>query len=612
MSDEQKIGLPTDNPRGKNYFARAVFITAIVLFFLSNIIYTQRLAYLFDYNERAIGPALFWKVWQPFAWVQCVRGYHAIYPGPLALNAAYIFGGATAIGLIAFFVIALTTRRTKALNTLHGSARWATKTEIEATGLLPHAGAKMEPSVYVGAWKDPKSGAIKYLMHSGPEHILTFAPTRSGKGVGLVIPTLLCYDESVVVLDIKGENYALTSGWRKSIGQLIFKFDPMDTSGTATAYNPLAELRLGTEHEIADAQNIVNMIVDPDGNGLPSHWDKTSFMFLVGVVLHVCYLHHARGETATLPAVAAALSSDEGIDALYVDMKMNTHLDGGQPHTVITRSAIDMLEKEERERGSVLSTAKTFFAIYADPVLAQNISRSDFKLTDLMQHEKAASLYLVIDPANKERLKPIIRLIFAQVVRNLTPRMEFSEGRAVKKYKHRLLLMLDEFPALGKIPIFVDALAHIAGYGLKVFIISQDLSQLYTAYGKEESISSNCHIRIAYAPNKPETAELLSKMTGTATVVKRAQTTSGGRFGLMLGQTSESLQEYSRPLLTTDECMRLPGAKKAADGSIIEAGDMLVFVAGFPPIYGKQILFFKDPTLSERSKMPAPARADKL
>jgi type IV secretion system protein VirD4 len=611
MSQEPKIGLPAENTKGKNHFAPAVFLTFVVISLCANIVYTQRLAHLFGYDQRALGPALFWKVFQPFAWVRWVRAYREIYPGPLAFHAAYIFGGAFVAAMLAYLVIALSTRRAKAIANLHGSARWAGIDDIQETGLLPKPGAKPEPSVYVGAWKDPKRGTIKYLMHSGPEHILTFAPTRSGKGVGLVIPSLLGYTESVVILDIKGENYALTAGWRKSIGQLIFKFDPMDTTGTATRYNPLAELRLGTEHEIADAQNIVTMIVDPDGNGLPTHWDKTSFMFLVGVVLHVCYLHKVAGQTATLPDVAAALSREEGINALYADMKHNTHLDG-QPHTVVMRSSIDMLEKEERERGSVLSTAKTFFAIYADPVLARNIGKSDFKLTDLMQHEKPASLYLVIDPGNKERLKPIIRLIFAQVVRNLTPRMEFKDGRAVRRYKHRLLLMLDEFPTLGKIPIFVDALAHIAGYGIKVFIIAQDLSQLYAAYGKEESISSNCHIRIAYAPNKIETAEVLSKMTGTATIVKRVQTTSGGRLGMTLGQTSESLQEFSRPLLTPDECLKLPGAVKLADGTIIEAGDMLVFAAGFPPIYGKQILFFKDPVLSARSRLPSPARPDKL
>jgi type IV secretion system protein VirD4 len=269
-----------------------------------------------------------------------------------------------------------------------------------------------------------------------------------------------------------------------------------------------------------------------------------------------------------------------------------------------------MLETPERERGSTLSTVKTNFALYRDPVVSKNIAQSGFRISDLMNSEQPVSLYIIVDPTNKARLKPLIRLILTQIVRNLTPRLKFVEGQAVKPYKHRLLLMLDEFPSLGKLPIFEDALAHIAGYGMKAYLITQDLSQLAAVYGKDEGIIANCQVRIATAPNKIETANLLSEMTGTATVIKRQVATSGGRASLWLRNVNESLQEHERPLLTPDECMRLPSAKKdAATDRITEAGDMLVFVAGHPPIYGKQILFFKDPVFSARSKIPAPDKS---
>ena len=166
--------------------------------------------------------------------------------------------------------------------------------------------------------------------------------------------------------------------------------------------------------------------------------------------------------------------------------------------------------------------------------------------------------------------------------------------------------MLDEFSSLGKLEIFQESLAYMAGYGIKSYIIIQDLTQLYNAYTKEESIISNCHIRISYAPNKIETAELLSKMTGTTTVVKSSINASGKSSSLVLGNVSESFQEVSRPLLTPDECMRIPAPKKDAQGNIIDAGDMLIFVAGKSPIYGKQILFFKDEVFLDRSKVEAP------
>jgi type IV secretion system protein VirD4 len=190
--------------------------------------------------------------------------------------------------------------------------------------------------------------------------------------------------------------------------------------------------------------------------------------------------------------------------------------------------------------------------------------------------------------------------------------MEFKDGVAVATYKHRLLLLLDEFPALGKLPIFEEALAHFAGYGLKAYLIAQDLSQLTAAYGQHEAIVSNCHIKVAYAPNRIETAELLSKMTGTATVVKRVVGTSGKRFSLVLSQVNETIQEFSRPLLTPDECMRLPGPEKDEDGMVTKAGDLLVFAAGRAPIYGRQILYFKDPTFSARSRISAPLASDRL
>jgi type IV secretion system protein VirD4 len=201
------------------------------------------------------------------------------------------------------------------------------------------------------------------------------------------------------------------------------------------------------------------------------------------------------------------------------------------------------------------------------------------------------------------------------IVRLLADKLEFENGRAVAHYKHQLLMMLDEFPGLGKLQIFQEALAYLAGYGIKCYLICQDIAQLRsreTGYGRDESITSNCHVQNAYPPNRIETAEHLSRLTGQTTVVKEHITTSGLRTSALLGRVSRSIQEVQRPLLTPDECMRMPGPVKDGNGDIDKAGDMVVYVAGYPAIYGKQPLYFQDRIFQARAAIPAPMNSDKL
>jgi type IV secretion system protein VirD4 len=273
-----------------------------------------------------------------------------------------------------------------------------------------------------------------------------------------------------------------------------------------------------------------------------------------------------------------------------------------------------MMNRPEQERGSVLSSAMSYLMLYRDPLVATNTARSDFSINDLMNHEKPVSLYLVVRPADKDRLKPLMRLLLNQIVRVLTrEEMKFHEGQSVKGYKHRLLLMLDEFPSFGRLEVFQEALAFIAGYGIKAYLIMQDISQLRAAYGHDESILSNCHIRVAYAPNKPETARWLSEMVGTATVSVMDTSTSGHRFGAVLQNVNQSMHSVARALLTPDECLTLPApTRKEGSDEILTAGDMLIFTAGFSPIYGTQILYFLDPEFKERAKIPAPTITDRL
>ena len=485
----------------------------------------------------------------------------------------------------------------------HGSAAWGRWRDVRRAGLAGRAG------VTVGGWKRPFS--VRRLTHDGPEHVICFAPTRSGKGAGLVLPTLLSWPDSALVLDIKGENYALSAGWRSASGQRVVRFDPAAPEGSAR-YNPLAEIRAGTDHEIADCQNAALMIIDPKGKGLTDFWLQGGWEWLSVVILHV--IHRRRleaGRAAALADVYAFMSLSAGGrkagggDRFVAMLEEMSAFEHGRVvvDEEVRRGTGRMLKRSPNERSGVHSTASVPLALYADPIVAANTAASDFRLGELMGGDRPMSLYLVIPPSDIDRLRPLLRLVVNQFLGRLTAEMAFEAGRTRPHYRHRLLLMLDEFVALGKLDIFETALGFMAGYGLKAFLIVQDLEQLRKTYGREESLMANCHVRIAYAPNRIETAKVLSEMVGRTTVIQRRRSRNRGARGG--GGVTESLSETARPLLTPDECMRLAGLRQRRHGPP-RPGDMLIFLAGGRPLYGRQWLYFRDRTFRRRAALAPP------
>jgi type IV secretion system protein VirD4 len=559
---------------------------------------TQFVAWRFAYHP-ALGEPLIGGLYVPWSWIVWQAKFQTSGPQTFKMLHAGIGMAGALAAAAALFVLSSRGRRAQRHDGIHGTAHWATAEEIEETGLLGGKG------VYVGGWYD-RHGDLRYLRHDGPEHIAAIAPTRSGKGVGLVVPTLLSWPHSLVVNDLKAELWHMTAGWRETCaGNKVIRFDPAAAAGSA-GFNPLDEIRLGTIHEVGDVQNLVTILVDPDGKGLVDHWAKTSHAFLTGAILYVLYKAQSEGRSGSLPDVALALSDPHRpIEGLYRDMVSNTWAGG---HPTIAAASRDMTNRPEDERGSVLSTAMSFLSLYRDPLIAGNVSRSDFRILDLVNGERPVSLYLIVRVEDKDRMKPLMRLIINQLMRVLLrPDIQYADGRPVAPHQHRLLLMLDEFPSYGKLEVFQEALAYIAGYGVKAYLIMQDRSQLLGAYGRDESIISNCHVRIAYAPNQIETAEWLSRMAGTTTIVKEDITSSGSRYAATLSHVSKTFHQIGRPLITPDEVMRLRAPRKDATDTIVEPGDMLVFVAGHAPIQGTQSLYFRDPVFLERSQVVAPA-----
>ena len=558
----------------KILIGQIMVVFAIV--FLGLLASTQWAAAMLAYQPQLgapwfmLGGLPLYRPWALFPW-----WYHYEAYAPEAFDKAGALAGASGfLGCAAAVAGSLWRARQSALVTTYGSARWASPREVRAAGLFGDRG------VFLGRLER------NYLRHEGPEHVMAFAPTRSGKGVGLVVPTLLSWTGSVVVHVIKGENWTLTAGWRSKFSYCLL-FNPTDTR--SARWNPLLEVRRGA-HEVRDVQNIADILVDPEGAlERRNHWEKTSHSLLVGTILHVLYAE----EEKTLAGVASFLSDPkQGFVETMKRMMATNHLGTKEApcvHPVVAASARDLLNKSDNERSGVLSTALSFLNLYRDPTVAAVTSECDWWIADLLEAKRPVSLYLVVPPSDLSRTKPLVRLILNQIGRRLTEQLPLGDG----KNRRQLLLMLDEFPALGRLDFFETALAFLAGYGIRAFLIAQSLNQIVKAYGENNSVLDNCHVRVAFATNDERTAKRVSDALGTATEQRAMRNYAGHRLAPWLAHVMVSRQETARPLLTPGEVMQLP------------PDDELVLVSGLPPIRAKKLRYYEDRNFSSRV-LPAP------
>lgn len=501
--------------------------------------------------------------WRLFQWWYAYEAY-----APRVFNTGgMIAGGAGIAGAAAAIVGSIWRSRQARDATTFGSARWASLTQVREAGLLSRQG------VIVGRF------AEHYLRHSGPEHVMVFAPTRSGKGVGLVVPTLLTWRESAVIHDIKGENFHLTAGFRAQFSHCVL-FNPTDER--SAGYNPLLEVRAGPE-EVRDVQNIADILVDPEGAlERRNHWEKTAHALLVGAILHVLYA----GEDKTLAGVANLLSDPKmPFERTLQRMLKTPHL-SGTPHPVVASAAREVLNKSDNERSGVLSTAMSFLGLYRDPTVAKVTARCDWRIADLVEGPHPVSLYLVVPPSDISRTKPLVRLLLNQIGRRLTENLPPAGQRSC-------LLMLDEFPALGRLDFFETTLAFMATYGLRAFLIAQSLNQIEKAYGINHSFLDNCHVRVTFATNDERTAKRVSDALGTATETRAQRNYAGHRLAPWLGHLMISRQESARALLTPGEIMQLPSDEE------------IVLVAGHVPVKAKKLKYYEDSNFTSRI-LPAP------
>ena len=552
-------------------------LLATVLVVLSLWIATQWAASTLKFHAAlglplidALGIKLY-APWQLFPWW---LKFGRLAPRTFDIAGLIAISGAVLSGLAAIGGAAWRASSQRVVTT-YGSARWADTSDIRAAGL------DRDNGVFLGRFGE------HYLRDDGPHHVLAVAPTRSGKGVGLVVPTLLSWKGSTVVHDIKGENWQLTSGWRQR-GSHCLKFDP--THADCARFNPLLEVRKGA-NEVRDAQNIADILIDPEGaRDIDSHWQTTANALLVGAILHVLYAEPEK----TLARVGRLLADpDRPITDTLIAMMTTNHLgtdDAPCVHPTVAAKAREVWNKDLPERSGVVSTAVSLLSLYADPIVAAATAASDWQVSDLIEADWPVSLYLVVPPSDLSRTRPLMRLVLNQIARRLTEQLDHARDQP----RPPLLLMLDEFPALGRLDFFETSLAYLAGYGIRAVMIAQSLNQIEKAYGANNAIMDNCHVRVAFAANDERTAKRLSDALGTKTELRAQRNLAGKRLAPWLTNTSVSEQEVARPLLTPGEVMQLP------------ADDAIVLVSGTPPIRAKKLRYFEDHNFTERC-LPAAA-----
>jgi type IV secretion system protein VirD4 len=540
---------------------------------------SQWVAFRLNYHPSLgglrIGEHLIYPPWALLVWAQ--RFGPDI---PRTLNEGYaVVGGAFVLATVMLIVGRQFRRRIPVRQV--GKDRWATKRDMKAARLFSGKG------IVLGQFGG------EYLTYDGPEHQLVSGASRSGKGVGHVIPTLLNWNGSVLVYDIKNELWDITAGFRSTLGTCLF-FNP--TRPDSARFNPLFEIRKGT-NEVRDTQNIVEMLVNPTGaKHTMDIWDQQASQFLVALILHVLYTEP--DQFKNLATVRTRLLDFKRTARAMITLphRFNPQTGKAEVHPEVALVAGELRRQPEKFQASVCGTAAAYLTLWADEIVACNTAASDFRLSDLVCGDRPMTLYLQPPPSDAPRLRPLIRLMINQTCRAL---MEHLERDSVGRPKrHRLLLSLDEFPTLGRLDFFTMNLRQMAGYGIKAHLIVQSFNDIIEQYGINNTILDNCHILTTFAAADSVTCQRISQMTGTVTEYRESYSQQGGRqWGFNARTISQS--EQVRPLLSPGDVREL-----AVD-------DELVFVTGHKPMRVQKVRYYSDGTFKVRL-LPAPNPAQIL
>ncbi|ANU67353.2 conjugal transfer protein TraG [Burkholderiales bacterium YL45] len=487
----------------------------------------------------------------------------------LAVNFCFFFPWLLLVGLAVLIVL------TKDKRALHGAARFATMAEVKKAGLIdPKKG--LDKTILVGKFKD------RYLTYGGFQFVLLAAPTRSGKGVGVVVPNCLNYSDSLVVLDIKGENFDITSGFRKACGQEVYLFSPYDEEGKTHRYNPLDYVSEDPAERLGDIDAIGQALYAGENNN-DKFWSENAKDFFRGVALFVL-------ESPELPNTLGEIlrqASGKGKPVKeHLLEKLKEAQEKGHPYSNNCVDALNrVLSNSENTLASIVATFNTALLSFQNPKVDLATSASDFDLREVRR--KRMSVYFKIEPTKLKDARVLINLFFDQLL-NLNTRKLPSQDKSLK---YQCLVLLDEMTSIGTVNMIKQAVSYMAGYNMRLLTIIQNKSQLEDVYGKAGAVTllSNHALMIMYAPS-PATqsdANEYSEMLGYQTV--KSKSTSTSKSG---GSTSQSDQR--RALMLPQEIQEL-----GTDNEIVT-------LENTKPILCKKIRYYKDPEFTKRANWQTP------
>lgn len=573
------------NEKTKN--GRIIFCCFICALVFAGFGATQYVAAHLDYQEAlpwSLYETVTFRLYAPFAFFHWFYLFHNEVPR-LFEKGFLIF--AYGFFLLCILIFILRHWLQPKTSTNYGSARWATKEEIKETKLLDGKG------IFLGVLP---SG--EYLRDNEATHDLITAPTRGGKGVGLIQPTALTWPHSFFIIDPKAECWGYTAGYRQEkLNNIVYKFEPAEYD--SHHFNPFDEIRFGTGKEFKDCSNLAIIQCDPSGQqiGTPNgYWAEAASQLMTGILLHIKYTEGYVSPISLLEWLTDLQPGDDTLQSKLLRCADAVHdADGkilrrvyktdSQTHPRVKQIFTRMGTTPGKEFGSIYSSLDTALNLYRDAIIAENTRFSDFAIHDVMNDKRPVSVYFVVSPDDLGRLGPLMRMMTELMYRRNVEKLETD------KKKHRLLMLIDEFPALGKLENFEKALAFVAGYGIKSVLVIQGINQLNKLYSENNSIFDNAHVRLFFTPNDAKTPKFLSEMLGKKTIRIRNRSYNGSVFQFLPMSINE--QETGRELMRSDEVSKM------------DAKNGILFVAGHPPIYSEKIKWYEDDNFRHR-QMPPP------
>ncbi|MDR0564689.1 MAG: type IV secretory system conjugative DNA transfer family protein [Azoarcus sp.] len=483
-------------------------------------------------------------------------------------------------------VIAVAVAAARQKRALHGAARFANRAEIQKSGLFAETG------VIVGKYRG------RYLMLAGQQFVLLAAPIRSGKTAGYVVPNALNWRDSLVVNDPKQEVFNLTAGFRAAHGQKVYLFNPFAEDYRTSRYNPLGYVR-GANYRVGDLIAIGEVFY-PSG-GKDAFFDDQARNLFLGLGLYLCetprlprtigeMLRQSSGKGQPIQQYLRGIINERNYECDEDGNPLNPRHwaegDGGLPP--LSDECVDSLNRflstSDNTRSSILASFNAPLTIWANPIVDAATSSNDFDLREA--RKERMTVYIGITPDHLQEAGRLVALLFAQLI-NLNTK-ELPENNPALKYQCHMLM--DEFTAIGKIPIIAKAIPYMAGYNLRLSVIIQSLAQLDSVYGAGDArtVVTNCGLQILYAPREQRDANEYSEMLGYETV--RSASTSRQLSGK--GGKSMSESDQRRALLLPQEIKEIGTDRQ------------IVILEGAKPIFCEKIRYYADPAFESRIAAP--------